>query len=262
MLLGALLAPAGCGVFSSGKGCHTGDGLKAAGYRGELLPAKTLVLVFDGGPNDASLGLGEVLAAHGVQATFFVEGIAVKAGATALQRLKDLGNLVGNRAYTSAPLDSVADPASAIRKTDALIAPYVSGDIFLLRAPGGVFNETLAKRLTAAGLGRYVGPIRADVGDSGGDTLASLCWSRGQSVEVCAQTYVDSIRSQDHGIVAFDGTNKQTADLLRVLLPKLKDEGYLFVRLDQVASIRQALEGAGAKPGTVGGASGCQEYER
>ena len=260
--LAGALAVVGCRLFSGGSPCSTGAGLISGSYSGDQVPAKTLILLFDGGPTGATAGIGDVLQAHGVQAAFFVFGQHVESGTSSLSHLKEMGHLVANRTFSGAPLSQAIDPVTEIRKTDELIAPFVSGDIFLLRTSDGPMAEGLLKRLVSAGLNRYVGPVVADFGEQGAATQASLCWQEGRSVEDCTQLYLNGIRGIGKGIIALDGEDSRTGLLLRSLVPKLKEEGFTFVRLDQVATIRQALETSGAKPGTVGGPGGCREYER
>lgn len=252
VLVGTMLLGVGCRHFSQdGTTCAQGDGLKAEAYTGGQMAARTLAFTVDGGPDTATSTLVDVLTAHGVQATFFFEGDNVAADGSVLAKVKQNGHLVANRGYSGASLTTAPDPVSEVRKTDELIASYVTGNIFLLRAPDGDFSDALAKRLNDSGLTRYVGPVSADV--------EPPCAPE-ESAESCAQTAIEAIRAIGRGIIALDGTESVTSDMLRVLLPKLKNEGFLFQRLDQIAPLREALERSGATPGTVGGPGGCREY--
>lgn len=245
-------ALAGCRhVRDEGSTCPGGDGLQAAQLLGQDMPQRSVALTIDGGPAPTTTTLVDVLAAHGVQATFFLDGRSMAGEGEALARLKTKGHLVGNRGYSGASLAVAPDPVTEVRKTDELMTPYVSGNVYLLRAPMGEFSEALASRLNDAGLTRYVGPIGADVESSCGSD---------DSADACAQATIEAVRAADHGIVAFDGAADVTVDVLRILLPKLKTEGFTFQRLDQVTPIKEALVRSGAAPGTVGGPGGCQEY--
>lgn len=251
---------AGCGLIERGTSCAAGDGLVAGGYRGDQMPGKTLAFVFDGGPGIGTEPSAEVLNAYRVQAAFFVQGDEAVSRLTTLAALKAQGHLIANRTFSGAPLSQARDPVSEVRKTDETIAPFVSGNAFLLRAPDGVLGEATLARLKGSGLGRYVGPIVADFGDGAPETADAACWREGQSVETCAQRYLDGVRAADRGIIAFAARHENGAAMLKILLSKLSEEGFSFVRLDQIGKIRVALTASGATPGTVGGDGGCEEY--
>jgi peptidoglycan/xylan/chitin deacetylase (PgdA/CDA1 family) len=256
------LAATGCGSFkTSAAQCRGGPGMTEAALTGESLAEKTLALTFDGGPTAVTPVIGDFLFANGVRAAFFTDGQDIAEEPARLGRLKDREHLVGQRGYSGENLTKVPDPALEVRKTDELVTPYVSGDMFLLRAPEGAFDAALAARLNAAGLNKYVGPIGWEVGTSlGGFVDDATCLAQGNPPSTCAQLYLDRLRLELRGIVRLHASLSGSLEVLQIIIPKLRDEGFSFVRLDEVAPVRLALERAGGVPGTVGGPGGCDEY--
>jgi peptidoglycan/xylan/chitin deacetylase (PgdA/CDA1 family) len=206
----------------------------------------------------ATAEIGDVLFANDAPAVFFVAGQAVKGNEAVLATLKERGHLIANHTYSEVPLTTAPSPVAEVAKTDELIAPYVSGEVFLLRAPAGAFDASVARRLNDAGLAKYVGPVQWDIG--GQELSDAACWQEGMSASACAEIYLDAIRAADRGIVRFSAEPEETAQMLRVLLPKLKSEGYRFMRIDAMPAVAASLERGGAAPGTVGGNGGCRGY--
>jgi len=259
--LGLVGALAGCRFFDDGEGCTRGEGLDAAAFGGGELADKTLALSLAGGPTEATGEIDDYLFSNGIQAAFFVEGEAAVANEGALEALKAHGHLVGNHGYSGAALDAVEDPVVEVLRTDALIAAHVTGEMFLLRAPSGAFGADIAERLNRGGARKYVGPVGWDIGEPKADfTPDEDCWAAGTLPAACANGYLIEIRRAKKGVVRLKGDASETLEMLRVIVPKLKDEGFTFVRLDAAPSVKTKILKAGGSPGTVGGAGGCAGY--
>lgn len=256
--LAVLVAVSGCRLFKSGSTCSTGPGLARQGIDGSALADGQLALTFDGGPTEATQGMVDYLYANQVQAAFFASGRGAERHPAVLASMKERGHLVANFGYSAEPLKEARDPVLEVRKTDELISPYVTGDMFILRVPEGELTEDGAKRLNDAGLTRYVGPVKWDFGGEGASDRE--CWAQGIGVDDCAEKYLKPIRDKRKGIVRLAAEDARTTELLRVLVPKLREEKFRLIRLDQVPAVRLGLEQSGGKPGTVGGAEGCKEY--
>ncbi len=256
--LAVLVAVSGCRLFKSGSTCSTGPGLARQGIDGSALADGQLALTFDGGPTAATQAMVDYLYANQVQAAFFVSGRGAEQHPAVLAAMKERGHLVANFGYSEAPLRDARDPVLEVRKTDELIAPYVTGDMFILRVPEGELTDDGVKRLNDAGLTRYVGPVKWDFGGEGNSDRE--CWAAGVGVDDCAERYLKPIRDRRKGIIRLAAENPSTTDLLRVLVPKLREEKFQLIRLDAVPAVRLALEQSGGKPGTVGGSEGCREY--
>jgi peptidoglycan/xylan/chitin deacetylase (PgdA/CDA1 family) len=122
------------------------------------------------------------------------------------------------------------------------------GDKFYFRAPYGQWKYAHAAILNAdPELRRYVGPIYWDIG---GDISMSRdgyvmsaadwdCWHLHWSARTCAKGYSREIRRKDGGVVLMHCIHLRSADLVRAVVPALIEEGYKFVRLDQMPEYRQ-----------------------
>jgi peptidoglycan/xylan/chitin deacetylase (PgdA/CDA1 family) len=255
------LGATGCGLRELPDRCAGGDGLTADGYGGATLPAETAALTFDGGPTDATGAIGDVLSAAGVRATFFVDGRSLAGSEAVLDRLVEQGHLLGQRGWSGRRLADVADVATEVRRTDEALAPWISGGMYLLRPVGGELSDEAIARLAKAGLGRYVGPITWEIGPGAG--LAAddaACEGAGTSTSVCAAALASEIRAQGRAVVAMRGDSSFAADVTRALVAELADDAYKTVRVDGIGDVARALVLAGARPESVGGGEGCDEY--
>jgi peptidoglycan/xylan/chitin deacetylase (PgdA/CDA1 family) len=189
-----------------------------------------------------------------VKATFFVVGNQAHRHPEILARIAREGHLLANHSATHAYLGTRydADPARLVeelRDVDDQIAPLMAkGDKFYFRAPFGKWKAAHAEILNAdPQLRRYVGPI---YWDAGGDITMSPdgyvmsaadwdCWHLGWSARTCAKGYSREIRRKDGGVVLMHCIHLRSADLVRQVVPALIEEGYRFVRLDQMPEYRQ-----------------------
>ncbi|MEN9834725.1 MAG: hypothetical protein RL011_918 [Pseudomonadota bacterium] len=262
LLVGWVWLLTGCDFFEVGKTCGSGIGIRAQAYVGTSLEAKQLALTFSGGPGDGTLAIDAALTASSVQAAFFVSGKNIVGRESTLAALKAHGHLIANQGYTGTSLQESLDPQREVRKTDALIQPYVTGNIYLLRAVGSInLSDQLALDLNKSGLSRYVGPIGWDIGDQTANQVDDeACWRAGTSVSDCAAAYLAAIEKAEKGIVRFHSDDTRSAELLQKLLPELKQANYQFVRIDTVSTIETALKSSSATVGAVGGDQGCSDY--
>jgi len=119
---------------------------------------RRVTLTFDNGPTvGVTESVLDVLAAKGVQATFFVVGTQLRrpGGRELARRAKAAGHLIGHHSTThTVLLGAAADPAAAVEAEIAALAPDLAefdGDEKLYRpyAAGGVLDR---KVLSAAAL--------------------------------------------------------------------------------------------------------------
>lgn len=223
---------------------------------GISLPAGTLSLTFDDspgrtegpGPGPRTLEIARFLYDRGIQATFFVSGMHAEIHTDLLAEIRALGHLLGNHAFHHVNLvDLLAaggDVAGQVLQTDTLIRRHLEGPTAYFRAPYGAWTAKLAQALNAnclASLGG-VGPIGWDV--DGGDWA---CWHHGHTPEACAQRYLKEVERVGRGIVLLHDSivdvratrlNNSTLRLLEILIPRLQDGGYRFVRLDAIPTLR------------------------
>lgn len=213
--------------------------------RGDDMPDGTLHLTFDDGPGARTQELAEYLATAQVSATFFVNGVNVSGRQRALTTIVSLGHYLANhtqehklltRLSTAAALDQVAS-------TDAIVLQAQPGKPRLLRAPYAGWNGALDRALAGSRYASIVGPIHWDVGSHLTETSAAdwECWSKKISVERCADLYEQEIRKKGRGMVLLHDIHGRTVEMTKLLVPKLRAEGFRFVGAMDVPSIRRAV---------------------
>ncbi|HEX4078398.1 MAG TPA: polysaccharide deacetylase family protein [Rhizomicrobium sp.] len=223
-------------------------------FHSGLRHSHVVALTFDDGPNQYTPAVLDVLKAEGVKATFFIVGRMAKAYPDILTRIAREGHLLGNHSATHPFLgESYAEHPDRlldqIRDVDELIAPLMRpGTKFYFRAPYGSWRPEFARELNAdPDLRKYVGPIYWDEGgeisfSDDGYVLSSSdwdCWHRGWDAATCAKGYMREIRRKDGGVVLMHCIHAQSAALVAAVVPPLIEEGYTFVRLDQLPGYRQ-----------------------
>ena len=223
-------------------------------YHSGLRGTHTVALTFDDGPNFNTPAVLDQLKTLGVKGTFFIVGRMAKTYPSILARIAAEGHLLANhsashpllgRHYVSHP-DELLDQ---IREVDDQIAPLMpAGAKFYFRAPYGSWRTAHAAVLNAdADLKKYIGPIYWDAGgdiimDDDGYVLSSAdwdCWHRHWDAETCAKGYVREIHRLNGGVVLMHCIHSKSADLVAAVVPILVDEGYSFVRLDQIEDYKQ-----------------------
>jgi peptidoglycan/xylan/chitin deacetylase (PgdA/CDA1 family) len=229
--------------------------------RGLPPAAGTLSLTYDDGPGPHTADIGEFLAEEGVRATFFVLGMNVHGRERVIERLHQLGHLIGNHTYHHPRLPALAaagrDVAlDLLRAHDVIAAAAGGAETRFFRPPHGDWNVKDSFRSPVAvalnGCARlrgYVGPIGWDV-----DGADWKYWLEGRSVAECERRYMREIAAAGGGIVLMhDGSEydelsrvNETFELTRRLVAVLKGAGYRFVRLDELSHVRDALAAAGA----------------
>jgi len=223
-------------------------------FIGEGSGSKMVALTFDDGPNANTAEVLDALRALNVKATFFIVGNQAHRHPELLRRIArqeaKLANHSASHAFLGAKYD--ANPAALvdqIRDVHDQIAPLMPvGAKFYFRAPYGKWTSTHARILNRDGeLRRYVGPIYWDIG---GDTTLTRdgyvmsaadwdCWQMGWSAHTCAKGYAREIRRKDGGVVLMHAIHARSAALVREVVPALIEEGYRFVRLDQMPEYRK-----------------------
>ena len=218
-------------------------------YHSGLRGTHTVALTFDDGPNQYTTDVLDALKDAGVKATFFIVGKMAHAHPDILARIADDGHLLANHSATHPLFDQtyVDNPdllLDQLRDVDDQIAPLMPANAkFYFRAPYGAWRREFADALNEdAVLKKYVGPIYWDEGgeitfSDDGYVLSAAdwdCWRRGWDAQACAKGYMREIRRKDGGVVILHCIHAQSGALVAALVPALIEEGYDFVRLDEV----------------------------
>ena len=246
-------------------------------WNGSPVAAKTLALTFDDGPGSQTLVLSSWLKSQGIRATFFVNGHCFGAEATnngqcqqdtssastILSQVIADGHLVGNHTQDHLDLTTLSDSqiVSELVDTDAIISPFVSNGHYLFRAPYGSWSSHDYDVLHASSMDKYVGPVKWDIGGAMTSSYAADwdCWQNDDGYGVmttkeCGDRYLQEITDVGRGITLMhdadygDVSNHNltsgegnTIDMVKYLIPLLKQQGYSFVRLDEVPDIEALL---------------------
>lgn len=223
-------------------------------FHSGLRGAHTVALTFDDGPNRDTLAVLDALKKEGVKGTFFIVGRMGKRYPEILARIAREGHLLANHSASHPLLSSRYDrnPSrllSQIRQVDNEIAPLMPTSAkFYFRAPYGSWRHAHAAILNDDPvLRKYVGPIYWDVGgetrlNRNGYIMSSAdwnCWHRGWSAQTCAKGYLRETRRHNGGVILMHCIHTQSAALVAAVVPALKQEGYRFVRLDEVPAYRK-----------------------
>ena len=213
-----------------------------------------IALTFDDGPNAHTEEVLDVLKKLHVKATFFIVGKMAHRHPATLARIAAEGHLLANHSADHELLSGKYDRnpdllLDELRDVDDQIAPLMKpGDKLYFRAPYGAWKSAHANILNAdERLRDYVGPIFWDVG---GDTTTTRdgyvmsaadwnCWGQGWSAKTCAKGYLREIRRKDGGVVLMHCIHVRSAKLVAAVVPALLEEGYTFVRLDQLPAYRR-----------------------
>ncbi|MGA8763600.1 MAG: polysaccharide deacetylase family protein [Candidatus Sulfotelmatobacter sp.] len=199
-------------------------------FTGLARGTREIALTFDDGPNDPyTLRLLEVLAKHGVRATFFLIGRYVQQRPNIVQEMVRAGHVVGNHTFTHSLLIFKSEPE--IRKEltgcSQAVADAIGEEPSLFRPPFGGRRPAVLRIARELGLQ----PVMWNV--TGYD------WN-GQSVEKIVGKVARQIRGGDV-ILLHDGGHKhmgadrsQTVIGTDQLIARYRTEGYEFVTVPQM----------------------------
>jgi peptidoglycan/xylan/chitin deacetylase (PgdA/CDA1 family) len=254
-----LAAAAGSGAFAQSASTTPVQGAQVAYFQTRtlfhsgLLDTHNVALTFDDGPNYRTPAVLDALKALNVKATFFIVGNMARAYPQVLARIASEGHLLANHSATHPLLTSQYDTQpemllDQIRKVNDEIAPLMRpGDQFFFRAPYGSWHSAHAEILNADPVLRnYTGPVYWDIGGEiamrDGYVMSAAdwdCWHLHWTAEVCAKGYLREIRRKNGGIVLMHCIHSQSAALVEAVVPALVEEGYNFVRVDQIQEFKQ-----------------------
>lgn len=222
---------------------------RTRGYSGSELPPKVLCLTYDDGPGKYTQQIADFLYEQNIQATFFVVGKYAQHHLDTLQKVAVLGHLIANHTYEHPDmpyyLSIGGDVQNQILRTDAIIRNFIDQDTIYFRSPYGKWSSEVANELNLHLLAtiNHIGPIHWDIGG-----IDCYYWKIGHTVEDAVKKYREDIAEKGRGIIVMHDDiadmdylrdHNKTFELTRQLIPLLKNEGYRFIRLDQIESIKQ-----------------------
>ncbi|HEY3352081.1 MAG TPA: polysaccharide deacetylase family protein [Polyangia bacterium] len=231
-----------------------------AGCSGTVLPdrrgfAHRIALTFDDGPNLVTTPkVLDILAAHGVQATFFMNGknVTTAAHRDLVKRMAAAGHLIGNHSQNHLNLKTVsaATLRSEVEKTRDILAGL---DVTLgfFRFPFGSASCTSAA--TVRDYGYHVTGWHIDSADwcygAGGGycSPATFRYVADQYRRDINGYVVSQAKATGGGVLLFHDVHAWTVAHLDAVLTSLEDAGFTFVRLDDTTTFPK-LNGVAAPP--------------
>lgn len=186
---------------------------------------KYIALTFDDGPHKKyTEEILDILDTYNVKATFFVVGVCAEKYPEIIAREIASGHEIGNHTYSHAHLRNIrpSDLTGEIEKAERLLFENNGYSTTLFRPPEGICNDTV--RAVAKDMNYSLVLWTVDTKD----------W-----VPVSCESIVNTvIKNTDGGeiILMHDYVvgKSNTPDALRILIPKLLEEGYTFVTVSEL----------------------------
>lgn len=226
---------------------------------GNELPDKHIALTYDDGPGARTVELADYLAEKGIAAAFFINGKNVPGNQRAIDAVIGRGHLLANHTQNHLQLTklSAEKVVKEVADTDATLVAAQPAGPFLIRAPFGAWNGNTARAVNATTMNKYVGSVFWDIGGQLTSTAAADwdCWGKRYDVQRCGDLYLNEIRTKKRGIVLMHDIHGKSVDMTKYIVPKLIAEGYKFVKVQDVPSVKRALAAASA---ANAGDDGCQ----
>ena len=186
---------------------------------------KLIALTFDDGPHKKYTSeILDILDEYSIKATFFVVGVCAEKYPEIIAREIASGHEIGNHTYSHLHLRNanISEIAGEIDKTEQLLMENNGYSTTLFRPPEGVCNDTV--RAVAKNMNYSLVLWTVDTRD----WVPSSC-----------ESIVNSVLSSVDGgeiILMHDYVvgKSNTPDALRIIIPKLIEEGYRFVTVSEL----------------------------
>jgi peptidoglycan/xylan/chitin deacetylase (PgdA/CDA1 family) len=249
-----------CGTSSGSDGASQNNNLTEKQDSGRSLPPMTLALTFDDGPGPRTKELSAYLKDQGIAVGFFMMGMNATGKDDVMKQVNDDGHVIGNHTWDHPLLTKLQSPAiqTELQRTDDVITPFLKGNMRMFRAPFGGWSPGIADALNTTSLSAYVGSIFWDIGGDMTATHAAdwACWGQKLTIDDCGSRYIQEIHDRgSRGIVLMHDIHSHTIDMVKLIVPKLKAEGFKFVRIDQVPDVNAQLVAKGVQPLPAAGAA-------
>jgi peptidoglycan/xylan/chitin deacetylase (PgdA/CDA1 family) len=204
-----------------------------------------VALTFDDGPNPATTPkVLDILAKHGISATFFINGRRVisEVEEAIVQRIVDEGHILANHSHEHKNLRNVSARVldEQVRLTDNIMRKYIE-DPRYFRLPFGSSNCETADHVRSYGYvvtGWHVDSAdwcfassRGGVGHCSADTFKHVPSSFRD--DMVGFTLAQA-RSRGGGILLFHDVHQNTADKIETIITKLKESHFSFVNIDDI----------------------------
>jgi peptidoglycan-N-acetylglucosamine deacetylase len=188
---------------------------------------KVIALTFDDGPMPSYLPkILEVLKQNNVKATFFFIGAHVTQFPELAKLTLAQGHELGNHAFSHrSPLKlSSIELQKEIEKTQKLIFSATGYTTTLFRAPRGKYNDATLKIVKRTGHKMVLWSKDQDPND----------WKR-PGVNKIVNAVITNASNGD--IVLLHDTKLQTVEAIKIIIPRLKEQGFRFVTISELLQL-------------------------
>lgn len=200
---------------------------------------KQVAITFDDGPDPVYTPMIlDVLKEYDVQSTFFLIGKRMEMYPEVVQRELKEGHEIANHSYNHRNFYNISPQRALdeIRKTESLLNTMEQvGSIKLFRPPGGTLTEQNLELLKKEGYKVILWSWHQDPRD----------WANPGTQQI-AKHVLKNVKNGDIILLHDSGGNReQTVSALKIILPKLKEEGYTIVTINELINenpIFQAID--------------------
>ncbi len=204
-------------------------------YPASIYEGKKLVaLTFDDGPGPYTEELLNFLKEQKVRATFFLLGTNASRYPALIQRMSEEGHAIGNHSYNHPNLTtlSAGGIANQIAQCNAAINQAIGRNASVMRCPGGSQNATVRQQAGNAGL-----PLIHW-------SLDTLDWKLRDKDKILTRVF-EEIGVKDGDIVLMHDIHRESVDAVKEMIVKLQTDGYMFVTVPELLSVRKGGMQAG-----------------
>lgn len=190
---------------------------------------KVIALTFDDGPSKYTPEILEILKSHDIRGTFFCIGQNIESHPGIVKRAYLDGNIIANHTYTHSWLTKLSNEQidHEVVKTNKIIHDVIGECAVLFRPPYGACSARTAKAISDLGfmsIGWSDMTNDYDVNNTTAERIAN-----------------DLVRyAHPGGIIGMHdggGNREKTVRALSIIISKLKDMGYEFVTIPELADI-------------------------
>ena len=181
---------------------------------------KAIALTFDDGPTGYTEELLDGLKEYNAKASFFVIGSKAEQNPEIVKRAYEDGHLIGNHTYDHIrlPLHTLSESETSIGKTFNIIENITGDRTMYLRAPYGDVSAYQLKQLDVVFVSW---------------TFSTYDW-QGKDADYIYERIMK--KASDGDIILLHDTNKETVEAVLRAVPELQEQGYEFVRVDELLS--------------------------
>ena len=190
--------------------------------------SKKIALTFDDGPNDTSLSkVLDLLKEEDIKASFFFIGKNILERKIEVERTYNEGHLVLNHSYTHSNFDTASQETvtSEIKKTNDIINEILGVVPTLYRPPYGVITEN--EKVAVKNLGMNIVLWNVDGED----------WNTKRSLDYVVSTQEKETKNGSVVLMHTQPDKDMSYEALKKLIPYYRNQGYEFVRLDELLGV-------------------------